>query len=58
MLFARIKQINMKNDSREDEILFPVEIVMNKILLIRGERIIIDSDLAKLYGVPTKRLNE
>lgn len=48
----------MKNDSREDEILFPVEIVMNKILLIRGERIIIDSNLAKLYGVPTKRLNE
>ena len=28
------------------------------ILLIRGERVIIDSDLAKLYGVPTKRLNE
>ncbi len=25
---------------------------------IRGERVIIDSDLAKIYGVPTKRLNE
>lgn len=29
-----------------------------RILIIRGERVIIDSDLAELYGVPTKRLNE
>ena len=28
------------------------------ILLLRGERVILDSDLARLYGVPTKRLNE
>jgi hypothetical protein len=26
--------------------------------LVRGERIILDSDLASIYGVPTKRLNE
>lgn len=25
---------------------------------VRGQRVILDSDLAKLYGVPTKRLNE
>lgn len=28
------------------------------ILLLRGERVILDSDLAALYAVPTKRLNE
>jgi len=28
------------------------------ILTIRGERVILDSDLAELYGVPTKRLNQ
>ena len=28
------------------------------ILLVRGERIILDSDLASIYGVTTKRLNE
>lgn len=28
------------------------------ILLIRGQKVILDSDLAELYGVPTKRLNE
>ena len=28
------------------------------ILLVRGERVLLDSDLASIYGVPTKRLNE
>jgi len=36
----------------------PDEIVMNKILLIRGKKVMIDRDLAELYGVSTKRLNE
>jgi len=30
----------------------------NRIFLIRRHRIMLDSDLAKLYGVPTHRLNE
>ena len=25
---------------------------------LRGQRVILDSDLARIYGVPTKRLNE
>ncbi len=28
------------------------------ILTLRGQRVILDADLAELYGVPTKRLNE
>ncbi len=28
------------------------------IYIIRGQRVMLDSDLAKLYGVETKRLNE
>jgi hypothetical protein len=35
-----------------------VEQVKSKILFMRGEKVILDSDLAALYGVPTKRLNE
>lgn len=31
---------------------------MTKILSIRGKKVIIDHDLAELYDVPTKRLNE
>jgi hypothetical protein len=38
--------------------LVPVEHVQGKILLLRGETVILDSDLATLYGVATKRLNE
>ncbi len=39
-------------------LLIPDEIVINKILLIRGKKVMLDRDLAELYGVTTKRLNE
>src|SRR6185503_6113202 len=32
--------------------------VRTKILVVRGHRVMLDGDLAKLYGVTTKRLNE
>lgn len=31
--------------------------IMNKIVIIRGEKIMLDKDLAELYDVPTKSLN-
>jgi hypothetical protein len=42
----------------KDKTIIPVGRIENRILLIRGEKVIIDSDLAEFYGVPTKRLNE
>jgi hypothetical protein len=36
----------------------PDEAVINKIYFIRNEKVMLDSDLAELYGVETKRLNE
>jgi phage regulator Rha-like protein len=36
----------------------PLERIQQAILLIRGKRVMLDTDLAKLYGVSTKRLNE
>ena len=35
-----------------------VERIASRILVVRGLRVMIDADLAALYGVPTKRLNE
>lgn len=32
--------------------------ITERIWVIRGKRVLIDSDLAALYGVPTKRFNE
>ena len=36
----------------------PMERVENRILTVRGHRVMVDTDLAEVYGVPTKRLNE
>lgn len=36
----------------------PVERVEQKILLARGEKVMLDSDLAMLYGVETRALNQ
>lgn len=38
--------------------LVPVERIEKTILLIRGHKVMLDRDLAELYEVPTKRLNE
>ena len=35
----------------------PSGIIENKILLVRGKKVLLDSSLAQLYGVPTKSLN-
>ena len=34
------------------------EVIENKIYLFRGHKVMLDRDLAKLYGVASKRLNE
>jgi len=40
------------------DIIIPDEVLINKIYLIRGQKVMLDSDLAELYGVETKRLKE
>jgi hypothetical protein len=39
-------------------LLIPDELVMNKIYLIRGQKVMFDFDLASLYGVETRALNQ
>lgn len=43
---------------RKPSSIIPIGRVERAILLIRGHRVILDSDLAALFGVTTKRLNE
>jgi hypothetical protein len=38
--------------------LIPYELIENKILLFRGRKVMLDKDLAYLYGVETKYLNK
>jgi len=48
------KMIN--NQSKEPQAIIPVKLIEKKIYLIRGHKVMLDSDLAELYGVETKRL--
>jgi hypothetical protein len=36
----------------------PLENIQSRIFLVRGHKVMIDADLANIYGVTTKRLNE
>ena len=38
--------------------LIPQEVIQNKIFLLRGKKVMFDKDLAELYGVETKALNQ
>lgn len=40
------------------ESLVPAEVIERRILLIRGHKVMLDRDLARLYGVTTKALNQ
>jgi hypothetical protein len=40
------------------KLIAPAPAIENKIRLVRGQKVMLDSDLAELYEVPTKRLNE
>ncbi len=41
-----------------EKTLVPIERIEHSILVIRGQRVMLGYDLAKLYGVTTRRLNE
>jgi hypothetical protein len=48
----------MEEKSQPNTIAIPDEVVLSKIYLIRGQKVMLDKDLAELYGVETKRLKE
>lgn len=44
--------------SSSEPAVVPIERIQSRILVLRGMRVVLDRDLAELYGVTTKRLNE
>jgi hypothetical protein len=44
--------------SKHDITIYNSNAIQQKIFTIRGEQVMVDRDLAELYNVPTKRLNE
>jgi hypothetical protein len=50
--------LNKHKTMKETHTSTPDEVVISKIYEIRGEKVMLDQDLAQLYNVQTKRLNE
>jgi len=48
----------MKKAKTKTTSLIPDERIINRIFFIRGRKVMIDRDLAELYGVETKVLNQ
>ncbi len=44
--------------TQEERSLAPISVIERSILLIRSHKVMLDADLACLYGVSTRRLNE
>ncbi len=51
----RISELKFGEEVKE---MIPVEAIEKKIYLVRGHKVMLDRDLAEMYEVPTRRLNE
>lgn len=47
-----------KTPAIADQLPIPVEVIERRIYLIRSQKVMVDSDLADLYQVETKALNQ
>ena len=48
----------MKSQTVTTNLAIPAERIERRILLVRGQKVMLDADLAELYGVETKALNQ
>lgn len=47
-----------RSTTRRSAVLVPAGSIEHRIMVIRGEKVLLDADLAALYGVSTRRFNE
>jgi hypothetical protein len=57
-IFIIIVWFYMKKSTQTTDLIVPAVIIENKVYVIRGEKVMLDHDLAALYEVPTKQLNQ
>ena len=53
-----LKNENNMGDDKTNQVMLPDELIANKIYLIRGHNVMLDSDLAEVYGVETRVLKQ
>src|SRR3989442_2030447 len=58
LLLATLRLVPTRKSLHTSSISVSVQLIERRIYLIRGHKVMIDVDLAELYQVPTKRLNE
>ncbi len=59
LTIARNENVSKYQTSNmSDDKLVPVELIARKIFIVRGQKVMLDSDLAELYDVETKILNK
>ncbi|MEA3503965.1 MAG: ORF6N domain-containing protein [Bacteroidota bacterium] len=46
------------SERKNDKIAIPEEVIMNKIFVVRNQKVMLSNDLAELYQVETKVLNQ
>lgn len=51
-------EVASMSKKQESDLTVTPETIESMVRVVRGQRVMLDSDLAKLYGVTTKRLNE
>ena len=54
----RVQTPQVKAMPKSDKALIPLEVIEGKILVLRGGRVMLDRDLARLYCVETRVLNQ
>ena len=57
IIFAFQREL-ITNKMKENKPAIPDEVIMTKIYFIRGQKVMLDRDLAELYGIETRRLKE
>ena len=52
------KMLHIAKVKEQIQLMIPEEVLLSKIYLIRGQKVMLDEEIAELYQVETKRLNE
>lgn len=50
--------LHMAKIKKQIQLMIPEEVLLSKIYLIRGQKVMLDKDLAEMYGVETKVFNQ
>ena len=58
IMYIFVRLFIIKNDCFMKNTLVGFEEVEDKIIMLRGQKVLLDRDVAALYGVETKRINE